>query len=182
MGIEKAFELTVLEYSFAFFQWGIFDCEDIPLKETNNEEMILHLDRVSGLSWISDKGIENLQPFFYQAMREIGFYGYDITPFKEWVTYEENPTFEFSLPVGIQVDFEPETMARIDHFIRHKAENMLFIYGGSDPWSSTAVDLTRNTSSVKIVKVDGSHTTRIHNLPDGQRKMVLEILNQWLQE
>ena len=182
MGIEKAFELTVLEYSFAFFQWGLFDCMEIPSADENPEALVQHLDQVSGLSWISNEGIAGLQPFFYQAMREIGFYGYDITPFSEWISYRSNPTFQFSVPEGIHVDFDGGTMAKVDAFIRHEAENMLFIYGGADPWSSTAVDLTRNTNSIKVVKKGGSHSTRIGNLPDEQKELVLKTLKDWLQE
>jgi hypothetical protein len=181
MSMEKAYELTVLEYSFAFFQWGAIDCPDIPSKG-KPEFMIQHLDQVSGLSWISNEGIDKLQPFFYQAMKEIGFYGYDISPFAEWVSFKHNPTFEFTLPEGVKPGYDPLPMTKVDYFIRHEAEKMIFIYGGADPWSSTAVDLTRNTSSFKVVKKGGSHLTRIKNLSEDQKKMVLDTLRYWLTE
>lgn len=72
-------------------------------------------------------------------------------------------------------------MQKVDHFIRHEAENMIFIYGETDPWSSTAVDLTYNTNSIKIIKPRGSHTTRINNLPENQRILVIETLKSWLE-
>jgi len=58
---------------------------------------------------------------------------------------------------------------------------MIFIYGETDPWSSTAVDLTYNTNSIKIVKPGGSHTTRINNLPEEQKMLVIETLKDWLE-
>ena len=78
---------------------------------TNPDSIIKHLDQVSGLKWVSNEGIEEMQPFFYQAMREIGFYGYDIEPFKTWTMYQQNPTFEFTLPEGIAVEFRSPTNA-----------------------------------------------------------------------
>lgn len=182
MGMEKAFELTVLEYSFAFFQWGVWTCDSIPNTGLKNAEMIKHLDQVAGLRWISNEGISELQPFFYQAMREIGFYGYEIEPFEEWVSFTENPTFEFTLPEGVNVEYEPKLMQDVDQFIRHNAENMLFIYGEYDPWSATTVDLTLNTNSIKIVKPAGSHRTRINNLPADQKKLVINTLKTWLKD
>ncbi len=182
MGIEKAFELTVFEYSFAFWQWGQYGCEKIPDDFSDKEKIIRHLDQVAGIDWISNEGIQRLQPFFYQAMREIGFYGYDITPFSSWTSFETNPTFAFSLPDGVEVTYEPQLMQDVDHFIRHKAEKMLFIYGEYDPWSAPAVDLTYHTSSVKIVKPGGSHRTRINNLPPELRDQVMNTLQEWLSQ
>ncbi len=182
MDIDKAFDLMVFEYSFAFFQWGQYSCDSIPEAGTNDSLMLKHLNDVAGLNWVSDQGIHFFQPFFYQAMREIGFYGYDISRFKEWTSFTENPTFEFTLPEGVEVIYDPVPMQKVDNFVRHHAKNMLFIYGGSDPWSASAVDLTRNTNSIKVVKKGGSHITRISNLPDDQKELVIKTLNKWLAE
>ena len=144
--------------------------------------MIQYLDEVAGINWISGEGIKPMEPFFYQAMREIGFYGYDIEAFKNWTSYTENPTFEFTLPEGVSVIYEPRLMQQVDYFVRHEAEKMLFIYGEFDPWSAPAVELTYHTSSVKVVKPGGSHLTRIHNLPEDQKQFVMRQLKEWLAE
>ncbi len=181
MGFDKAYDLLVFEYSFSFFQWGQVDCNDIPMFEDSAKVELEHLNNVAGLDWISDQGIEKLQPFFYQALAEIGFYGYDITPFRQYTTYTENPTFEFTAPEGVKVKYDPVPMQKVDCFIRHTAKNMIFIYGENDPWSSTSVDLTYNSNNLKIVKPGGSHRTRINNLPDDQRNMVISTLKEWLE-
>lgn len=182
MGIEKAYDLTVFEYSFAFWQWGYFTCDQIPEDYTNKEKILKHLDDVAGMKWISNEGIEDLQPFFYQAIREMGFYGYDISPYKEWTSFTKNPTFEFSLPEGVSVKYDPHLMEEVDCFIRHEASNMIFIYGEYDPWSAPAVELTYHTNSIKVVKPKGSHRTRINNLPEAQKKQVINTLKEWLEQ
>lgn len=180
MGIEKAYDLIVFEYSFAFWQWGRFNCDEIPSGSELKAEIVEHLDKVAGIDWISNEGIKILQPFFYQAMRELGFYGYDIEPFKEWTSYTSNPTFGFTLPEGITVNYDPAVSQKVDYFVRHQAENMIFIYGEFDPWSATAVELTYSTNSTKIVKPGGSHLTRVHNLTDKQKRQVMNRLEEWL--
>lgn len=35
--------------------------------------MVKHLDIVAGIDWLSDNGINQYLPFYYQAMTEIGF-------------------------------------------------------------------------------------------------------------
>ncbi len=180
MSYEKAYELLVFEYSFAYWQWGITDCKSIPNSGVTAKKMIKHLDKVASIDWISEQGIEKLQPFFYQAMCEIGMYGYDLKDFEGLSSYTKNPIFDFTFPKGIEVIYEPELMQRVDFFIRHKAENMIFIYGEYDPWSATAVELGYHTNSIKVVKQGGSHRTRIANLPEAQRKQILDSINSWL--
>jgi hypothetical protein len=182
MGLEKAYDLTVFEYPFAFWQWGSFSCEEIPDSFDNPQEIIGHLDAVAGIDWISNQGIEVMFPFFYQALREIGFYGYDITPFKEWTSYKQNPVFTFTLPEGMTVVYEPDIMRQVDYFVRHEAKNMFFIYGEYDPWSAPAVELTYHTNSIKVVKPAGSHRTRINNLPDSQQEIVVKQLGEWMND
>jgi len=178
-GIEKGYELTVLEFSFAFWQWGS-SCGMIPSPEVGAERTVDYLDNIAGINWISDQGIENQQPFFYQAMRQFGMYGYDITPFKEWVSFDHNPTFEFTFPKGINVKYSPETHHKVDCFVRHKAQNMIFIVGGIDPWGAPSVDLPMETNSLKIVKKGGSHRTRILNLPKEQRDLAITTIREWM--
>jgi predicted enzyme related to lactoylglutathione lyase len=182
MGYDKAYDLLVFEYPFAFWQWGTTDCTTIPTDKESPSTLVKHLDKVAGLDWISDQGIERMQPFFYQAMSEIGMYGYDTEPFKGLTSYTSDVIFDFTFPKGEQVVFNPEFMQRVDVFLRHYAKNMIFIYGEYDPWSATAVELSGQTNSIKIVKKGGSHRTRISNLPENQRNQILDSLNAWLKQ
>jgi len=175
-GVIKGYELTVLEYSFAFWQWG-HSCNSIPLN-AEPKEMLKQLIMVSSIDWISDQGIESNQPFFYQAMHEFGMYGYDITPFKDYISFTKNPTFEFTFPKGIKVEYNSETHKKVDYFIRHKAKNMIFIVGGNDPWGSTSVDITYSSNLLKIIKEGDCHSTRILNLPKEQKELVINRIKK----
>ena len=46
-GAETAYEMTVLEYEFAFWQWGQVPCDSIPLEGTD-EEIFSHLAQDRG--------------------------------------------------------------------------------------------------------------------------------------
>lgn len=180
-GTEKGYELTVFEFSFAFWQWGN-SCAMIPKPDVGAKRMVDYLDNVAGINWISDQGIAEQQPFFYQAMRQFGMYGYDITPFKQWVSFKKNVTFEFTFPQGTEVKYSPDTHHKVDCFVRHHAKNMIFIVGGLDPWGAPSVDLPLETNSIKVVKKNGSHRTRIMNLPKEDREMVIRQIREWMSE
>ena len=181
LGDMAGYELTVLEYSFAFWQWGTTSCDDIPGDNVNPDEVIKHLDKVAGLDWVSLQGVAGTQPFFYQALTEIGMYGYDHSEFEGCIEALDYQTFDFVCPPGAVCEYNPEPMEKVDIFVRHHGQNMIFIYGEWDPWSAPAVQISGKTNSFRVVKPEGSHRTRIYNLPEDQRKKVLEALGNWLE-
>ena len=58
---------------------------------------------------------------------------------------------------------------------------MIFIYGEIDAWSATAVELTGETNSIKMVKKGGNHRTRIKSFNETDRDIIIETLEAWLE-
>ena len=180
IGDTAGYELTALEYSFAFWQWGNTPCNSIPGPDANPDKVISHLSKVTGLDWVSDQGIAGMQPFFYQALTEIGFYGYDHSEFEGCIRALSDQTFRFTCPEGEECIYDPLPMEKVDNFVRHHGQNMIFIYGEWDPWSAPAVQTTGKTNSFTVFKPEGNHGTRIFNLPEEQREKILDALGKWL--
>jgi hypothetical protein len=180
IGEEQAFEYSVLEYSFAFWQYGRWDCSDIPDSTWVDEEIFKHFYRVSDFEYFSDLGIKKFEPFFYQAMTEIGFYGYDFSEFNGLLTAVKNPVFTFSAPNNVELVYNEQIMLDVNDYIQNKGNNFIFIYGETDTWSATAVELTGKTNSLKIVKKGGSHATRIRNLSNEKKEILLSTLEEML--
>lgn len=181
-GPEKAYEMTVLEYEFAFWQWGTVPCDSIPL-DGDDEEVFRHLASVGDPRYFADQGLLYFEPFFYQAMTEIGYYGYDFDRFEGLLKHARNsevPEFQFSAPQGPGYVYDYEFGQKVAGFIRGEARKFIFLYGEYDPWSASAADPGDNEYCMKVVKKGGSHRTRIMNLPDDTREEVLNTLEEWL--
>lgn len=182
-GPEIAYEMTVLEYEFAFWQWGTIPCDSIPLGGSN-DQVFRHLAAVGDPRYFADQGLAYFEPFFYQAMTEIGYYGYDFDKFGTLLRYAHNgdkPEFMFSAPQGPDYVYDYEFGKKVSNFIQHDAENFIFLYGQFDPWSATAADPGDNEKCLKIVREGGSHRTRIGNLPEEQKEEVLTKLEDWME-
>ncbi len=54
------------------------------------------------------------------------------------------------------------------------------IYGEYDPWTAAAPDVSSNCNVIKVIKPNGTHATRIMNLPEEDKEMVLTTLNGWM--
>ena len=183
-GVENAIDYTILEYSFAFWQWGT-DINSIPSNTSNIEDIYKHLIDVVGYGFFEEKSVDGLQPYFWAALTEQGIYGYETAPFKEYLNTEEIYKFEWAFPEGVSKNYNLKPMQEIKSFLDTTAEDMLFIYGEYDAWSATAVELTEDASKrdvFKFVHPKGSHTTRIKSFKPETKNRIYEIIDGWLAE
>ena len=183
-GTKRALQLMILEYPFAFWQWGN-NCADIPDQESADwEEIFEYLVNVSSPDFFEDKYIVRMQPFFYAALTEIGMYDYKIKPFKKFLPEDDKDIdFSFTMPEGVEKKpFNDKQMKAINEWLQTDAERILFVYGGSDPWYATGVDLKKNGKCRKYVRGDMSHACRIKDFDPVSKEDLLDTLNEWMQE
>jgi hypothetical protein len=179
IGKAMAYEYSVLEFPCGFWQYGQ-PADIIPPPDAPADTMLACLDKVASLFYYSDLGIRAFEPFQYQAYTEIGYYGYDITDFKGLLTAIKDPTNIILAPRNTQLQFNPNVMYNVYTFLRDHGENIIYLYGETDLWSATAMELSGKTNAIKIVKKGGSHRTRIGNVDPEQKELVYSTLEGWL--
>lgn len=180
-GNRRALQMTILEYSFAFWQWGSVKSEDIPVKRNSLNLIFNHLVRYGDPSFFDDKNIDFQRPYFWAAMTEMGIYDYDITPFKKYLEDKENISFKHTMPKGLEdTPFDGTIMNKVYNWLQTDAENMLFIYGALDTWGSTGVELGNNKKCKKFLMPIGHHGTRIHTFSKKSRNEIMNCLNKML--
>lgn len=183
-GVDKAIDYTILEYSFAFWQWGL-PVDIIPSGNVSVETIYKHLIDVVGYGFFEEKAVTDLQPYFWAALTEQGIYGYETAPFKKYLNTEEIYKFDWAFPEGITKEYDLKPMQEIKSFLDTSAEKMLFLYGEYDAWSATAVELTDDASSrevYKFVRPKGNHRDRIRTFDTETQKRIYEIIDSWLKE
>lgn len=181
-GEEKAYEYCVLEYSFSFWQWGYVPTSRIPGRTARPRAVIEHMNRVAGFDYFSDEFITTYRPFFYQALTEMGYYGYDLEEFDRYLQHVDNPIFTFTIPDEVEVPFDPQLSKEVEEYLSAEASNFIYIYGEYDTWSATAVSSTGVTNSKIFVKEGGSHRTRINNMSEDQKQSVYKALNEFIKQ
>ncbi len=179
MGYEAAFEYMVMEYSFAYWQWGDGNCNNIPSAAAPDDSVFAHLIRNSSPDYFSDKDIKKSEPFFYQAFTQLGYYDYDTTGFSHLLNASDGSNdvmYQNDLPLV----FNTEPMIEIDKWLKNEAKNFIFIYGEYDPWSACQVNFGENKNCLKMIKKGGSHRTRIKSFPPEEREIIYDRLEKWL--
>ena len=183
--IEEIYDYSVLEYSFAFWQWGT-PVSTIPANNASDDEIYKHFMAISAPSYFA-KGGGN-ESFFVQAARELGYYGYDIRPFKKYLSITSSKGYlkKLMLPDDAKdIKFDKTLSKKITKFLKKNDPKMIFVYGEIDPWSAAATTWlnTDKKENVHIfVEPRGSHLARINALPEEMKQKAISILKKWLEE
>lgn len=179
---EKAFEYAVLEYSFSFWQWGAH-CEDIPPADAPADSLLAHLLAVSGLDFFADESMKNYASHYYQAGSQMGYYGYRTEPFKgllKALPMQPHPSAIF-MPDKMPVTFTDDLVRKVYDWVNSHGNNMVFINGDSDTWSSTAVRPSGKTNAVFFFLPGKDHgQARIKNMTEAEHQKFVKTLEDWL--
>ena len=178
IGAEVALEYAVAEYPFSFWQWGNVKPEDIPAPDAPAEEMIKHLDSAVSFYYYNDSGIKYLEPHFWMAMREYGYYGYDTSNIKDLVTAKPNLN-NYDFAPG-EPEYDPSVRDSVLEFLAEKGDKVAYIYGELDTWTACAVTPSENVDAIRLDVKGGHHGSRIRNLDDEQKELLFSKLEEWL--
>jgi len=176
----KAFEYSVLEYSFSFWQWGS-DCKEIPLGQSL-DSCLAYLLKVSDLGFFSDRDMEKYAPHYYQAATQMGYYGYNIAPFRKYLKhFKTNPSAVFAPKEAGAVSYDNSLNEKVDIWLRMQGNNMIYIYGGYDTWSADRVTPSPQVNSKSYVLPGKDHgMARIKNMDKAMQEDLKRTLEEWL--
>ena len=182
MGIDRAYDLNVLEFPFAMWQYGVKKPMDLPGKKAPAKELFDMMMPVTDLNWFSDTGIKQFLPHYYQAMTEMGYYGYDVEPFKKYVKDKTYITYDFTLtPYGLDTTFNPKTLPFLHDFVQNKGDHILYIYGELDTWTATGVTkITGPADALVMILKGGYHGSGIRAFPADEKQKIYDTLGRWL--
>ena len=179
--LAEIFDYSVFEYAFAFWQWGT-PASQIPANSATTEVLFKHLTEISGPDYFATG--QPTQAFFIQAARELGYYGYDIEPFKDLLFIRTSKDYlqRIMLPEGITIQFQPELYKKLTNFIATSDPRLIFVYGEYDPWTSVGITKLDGKKNMFVaIQPKGSHRARINTLPDSLRDKVIKTIKLWLE-
>ncbi len=176
---DAAFEYVVLEYPFAFWQYGQeSNCANIPDSGATDQQILDHLMAISPPVFYADAGFLYYQPLFYQAYNEIGYCPYIYDHLADLLQAVTAPTYRSFAPVGADLIFKPEVMQDVIPWLQTQGQRIIYIYGGIDPWSAAALEPAPGLEALKVVQAGASHGVKIRDLD--QRGLVIQALERWL--
>ncbi|MEV6422738.1 S28 family serine protease [Streptomyces sp. NPDC051662] len=176
--LDKAYEATVLDFVWGFWQYSLLsDCDSIPAATVSDQEIFDTVDSISGFSAYTDQGLTTYTPYYYQAGTQLGSPDIKQPHLGNLSRYGYQPPRNF-VPRDIPMRFNPLTMPDVDNWVRHHANQMLFVYGENDPWGAEQFRLGRGARDSYVYVAPGAnHGANVAGLvPDQQAKATARIL------
>ncbi len=180
--VEEAFEYTVLEYPFSFWQYGQ-DCSAIPDENASTAQMVTYLLSVSDIAFFGDEQIKKYGSHYYQSAQEMGYYGYETSKFEGFLVAlpnDENPQATF-VPNKMEVEFDGQLLKDVNNWLEKGVDRMAYINGALDTWSATAVPQSEKGDSEWFF-LKGKHhgNARIKEMTDAEKERFTATLEKWL--
>lgn len=178
------YDLLVLEYQFSMWQWGT-PTNTIPALDSDDKAIFEYFVKMCGPDYFAAGS--NIESFFVQAVKDFGYYGYNIEPFHKYVDEEDIEGYlkRVLLPKEFaDVKFDDSSYRFTTDYYTENDPKMLLIYGEVDPWTASGITWLRdrNKQNVKVyIQPGGSHRARILNMPEDMKNEILEQLNEWMQ-
>ncbi len=182
--ISEVYDYCVLEFAFSFWQWG-WDVSTIPALDLSDEELAAYFIRSVGPEYFAVGG-ENAS-FFVQAAKELGYYPYDLRPFKGLIELKSTKDYlrRIFVPEELrEVEFDKTLYKKMRKYLKKNDPKMLLIYGEDDPWTAPGAGWAAKGKQNMRYFVDpaGSHRARILTLPDKEKYLAIALINMWLKE
>lgn len=182
LSFEEAFEYSVLEYPFAFWQYGS-SCEDIPSDTCSIATAVKYLTKVSSIKAFSDVDIDYFLPHYYQSATQMGYYSYKTDDFKEELKALPLKPYPFAaiVPKNIPIKFDGSLLKKISEWTQHEGNGIIYIYGATDAWTATAVPPSDKVDAVWFVLNGKSHgSANYKGMTLDEKQLFLSTLERWL--
>ena len=183
--VSEIYDYWILEYSFAFWQWGT-ETSEIPAYKTSNKDMADFMFKFNDPSYFQSNG--EFLSFWIQAAKELGYYGYDVRPFSKYMKglNTKNYLLRIMLPARLShMKFSDVLYKKTVAFLKNNDPRMIYIYGQYDPWSASGVCSWLDTSTKKnlhiYIQPRGCHKSRIANMPEETKEEIIALLKKWME-
>ncbi len=178
VGVEGAFEYSVLEFTFSLWQWG-HDCDRIKENMTARETFNL-LKEIVGFDFYSDDVVNYFEPAFYQFMKENGYYQFVHDHLEDKIKTMSSFDNAIFGPQNQDLSFNPEYLKHVRVWLYHNGDKIIYIQGENDPWAACGMVPPKERDAILMTKKDGNHFTRIKSFESENRRLIYDHLDRWL--
>ncbi|TKA13378.1 S28 family serine protease [Actinacidiphila oryziradicis] len=178
---DKAYENVVLDLVWGFWQYHEeSECADVPATTVSTDDLYTFIDTISGFDFYTDQGLDYYTPYYYQAGTQLGAPTFDTSYLKGLLRYPGIYQPRSYVPRSIPMKFQPSAMSDIDGWVRHHADQMLFVYGQNDPWGAEPFRLGKGSRDSYVFWAPGAnHGANIAKLTDDDKAEATAEVLEW---
>ncbi len=183
LGKEKAFEFTVLDANFGFWQYTSpdsvnFGCSKIPKPDAPAQALFDFIDRSGDFTATSDQDLEDFKGYWVAAAKELGSPSSYSMPLSDLLQFPGQ--YNAAAYARGDYPYNANTQKDITQWVTREATQMLFIYGEFDPWSARMYQPNEANDNLRVIVPKKNHGARIADMPPADQGRVIESLERWM--
>ncbi|HUV29458.1 MAG TPA: S28 family serine protease [Acidobacteriota bacterium] len=178
LGLDEVFEWAIIQFPFSFWS-GDRRGSDIPQPDAPKEQLFGLLS--GSFTRFTERQMTYNAALYYQQFTELGYHGYPVAHMVDLLQWVKDPNFSIYVPKDARnATFRKDVMPTILNYLQNEGNNILYLYGEYDMWTSCAVELTGNTNAVKLIARDKGHVFSIVDFGLPEKEQIYTALEDWL--
>ena len=185
-GLERAFEASVVELEWAFWQdhgHRADACERLPSLQATDEELVLFLNDLGLLSYYADAVLLPLQPYYQQVATQLGSPALPLNHLADLLQSDEATLLDLLVPPDGDPTYDPAAMQEARNWMHTEARAIQLIYGENDPWTSGRFGVDDSAATMRdvheLIASGQAHRVNIAALAPADAQGVCERLERW---
>jgi len=178
--LEGILEWMVIEFPYAYWS-GNRKSAEIPRPDASAEQLWNFLNGVNPISSLSEAQLRFNAALYYQQATELGYYGYPTSHLAGLLRVVKEPDFSFYVPKDApKAVFNGDLMPSVLSYLQREGNNIVYLYGEYDIWTSCAVELTGQTNALRLILKGKGHRFDIKDFPAEEKARIFMALEDWL--
>jgi len=179
--VDRAFEFMVNGAPWAFWQFSNqSECGTVPATTASSDDIWTWLNDVFGWDSNTDQGLEPFVPYYFQAATQLGYPFLKLRHLATLQHYKGQDVAASYVPDELRIRFQPFTMLDIDLWVKLFGRQLLFVYGGNDPWGAEPFRLGPGTrDSFTYTVVGSNHGANIGRLTAPENAAATATVLRW---
>ncbi len=181
VALGPAVETAIESVEWYFWQYnGVVDCPKVPAVTATDDDLFAFLDAVSPVSGSDDDSNAAFEAFVYQTFFQLGYPDDGTTYLKPYYMYMDSD-FDGEFPVGVaKPTYDGGTaMQDIQSFVATMGHEIVFVYGGWDPWTGGKFALGSAPDTLELIQAMGTHGSSLQHLAPGDRAAAFAQIKAW---
>ncbi|MCX4243483.1 alpha/beta hydrolase family protein [Paraliomyxa miuraensis] len=183
-GYDRALQTLVLELPWSV--WQVYDatrCDELPAADdpTLGPTVLLDvLDEVVGVELVTDPFFEAYEGYAYQAYTQLGRPALPLAHLDGLVDADYVDLETVIPPPGVPLPFDDGFMPAVHGWVAREAEDVVFVYGGLDPWAAGRIEAGGNDGVAMYFDPQGNHGTKLADLGAEDQAAIEGRLVEWV--
>ncbi|HAA23605.1 MAG TPA: hypothetical protein DCP28_34350, partial [Cytophagales bacterium] len=152
---EQLLQRLVLGFRWSFWtNHSQYTCDDFPALTASDQSLFNWLVDVAPIGFYAFNNSQPFLPYYYQAATELGDFApetHHLAPYWVGDIQSVSPTHYFLPRIGSSLPFSNEHILEIVDWLENEGEQVIYLYGEDDLWTSGAVQPQAGLDNVFLV-------------------------------